>query len=62
MDVHNLRGCRDGDQKARTAYLAGGVDDLGGIVLVLIADDLAESVLDGGVVALNKVTVDELDR
>ncbi|KAK7189984.1 hypothetical protein PSPO01_03705 [Paraphaeosphaeria sporulosa] len=33
---------------ARAAYLAGGIDDLGGIFLVLVADDLAERVLDGG--------------
>jgi len=60
--VHGLRGCKGGDQKARAAYLAGGIDDLGRIFLILIADDLAERVLDGGVVALYKVTVDELHR
>src|SRR6478752_4723666 len=47
---------------ARAAYLAGGIDDLGGIFLVLVADDLAERVLDGGIVALDEVAVDELHR
>lgn len=46
----------------RAAYLAGGVDDLGGIFLGLVANDLAEGVLDGGVVALDKVAVDKLHR
>ena len=50
------------DQRKRNAYLAGRIDDLGGIFLVLVTDDLAKRVLDGGIVALHKVTVDKLDR
>lgn len=50
-----------GDER-RVAYLAGGIDNLGGIVLVLPLDDLAEGVFDGRVVTLNEVTVDKLDR
>lgn len=42
--------------------LAGGVDDLGGIFLALVADLLAECVLDGRVVALDKVSLDVTDR
>lgn len=42
------------------SYLTGGVDDLGGIVLALEFDDLAEGVLDGGVVALDEVAIDKL--
>lgn len=53
------RGNKEGEERA---YLAGGIDDLGGVVLVLIPDDFAEGVLDGGVVALDKVAVDELHR
>jgi hypothetical protein len=42
------------------AYLSSGIYDLGGIVLTLDPDHLAEGVLDGGVVALDKVAIDEL--
>jgi len=42
--------------------LASGVDDLGGKLLVLVPNDLAERVLDGRVVAVDKVAVDELHR
>ena len=41
--------------------LAGGVDDLDGEVLVAVADDFAEGVLDGGVVGVDEVAVDVLD-
>lgn len=41
-------------------YLAGGIDDFGSIVLALVADDLAERIFDGRVVALDKVAVYEL--
>jgi len=44
------------------SYLASGVDDLGGKLLVLVPNDLAERVLDGRVVAVDKVAVDELHR
>ena len=40
--------------------LAGGVDHLDGKVMVAVADDLAESVLDGRVVGVDKVAVDVL--
>jgi hypothetical protein len=43
------------------SYLAGGVDNLGREVLALVADLLAEGVLDGRVVALYKVAVDIAD-
>ena len=44
-----------------TTYLAGGVDDLGRIVLALEPDDLAEGVLYRGVVAFDEVAIDELN-
>jgi hypothetical protein len=47
--------------KDTVLVLASGVDDLGREILVLVPDDFAECVLDGGIVALHKVTVDELD-
>lgn len=40
--------------------LAGGVDHLDGKVMVAVADDLAESVLDGRVVGVDKMAVDVL--
>lgn len=46
----------------KTAYLSGGIDDLGRKLLVLVADHLAEGVLDGRIVALDKVAVHELHR
>jgi hypothetical protein len=45
----------------KAAYLTRGIDDLGREVLGLVADDFAEGVFDGGVVALDEVTIDELD-
>jgi len=42
--------------------LASRIDDLSRIVLVLVLDHLAESILDGRVVAVDKVPVDELHR
>lgn len=43
-------------------YLASSIDDLSCEILVLPLDHLAEGVLDGRVVAVDKVTVDELHR
>lgn len=43
-------------------YLAGGVDDFSGELLAFVLDDLAESVLNCRVVALDEVAVDKLDR
>lgn len=53
---------RHSPPKMLVTYLAGRVDDLGGIIHALVADDLAERVLDRGVVALDEVAVYELDR
>lgn len=47
--------------KDAVLVLAGSVDDLGREILVLIPDDFAEGILDGWIVALHEVTVDELD-
>jgi hypothetical protein len=47
---------------SRTTYLTGSINDLGRKLLVLIPDDFAEGVLDSRIVALDKVTVDELHR
>ena len=46
----------------KQTHLSSGIDDLGRKFLVLKLDDLGEGVLDGGIVALDKVPVDELDR
>lgn len=43
-------------------HLSSCVDDLRGEFLVLKLDDLGESVLDRGIVALDKMPVDELHR
>lgn len=42
-------------------YLTSCVDDLSGVLLVLVLDNLAESILNGGVVALDKVSINKLD-
>lgn len=42
------------------AYLSSSINDLGGKLLALVLDDRAESVLNGRVVALDKVVLDEL--
>lgn len=43
------------------SYLAGGVDNLGGKVLALKSNHLAEGVLNGWVIALDEVAVDKLN-
>ena len=43
-------------------YLARRVNDLGRKLLSLVLDNLAERVLNGRVIALNKVSIDELHR
>lgn len=45
-----------------STYLASSINDLGGVLLALVLDDLTEGVLDGGVVALYEMTVHELHR
>lgn len=42
--------------------LAGGIDNFSSIVLTLKSNDLAKGILDGGIVALDEVAVDELHR
>ncbi len=44
------------------AYLARGVDNLGRKVLSAVSDHFAESVLDGGIVAVYEMAVHELHR
>jgi hypothetical protein len=51
-----------GGEHENLAYLASGVDNLGSIVLVLPTDHLAKRILNSGIVAIDKVPVDELDR
>lgn len=43
------------------AYLSSSIDNLYGEVLVLVLDDLGEGVLNGGVIRIDKVAVDELN-
>ena len=47
--------------RAKT-YLAGGVDDVTVVVDALVVDGLVEDALDGGVVGLDKVVLDELNH
>ena len=49
-------------RKENLTYLSGCIDNLGGIVLVLVLDHFAKSVLNGGIVAVDEVAVDELHR
>ena len=55
VDANEVLGVEDA-----VFILAGGVDHLDGKVMVAVADDLAESVLDGRVVGVDKVAVDVL--
>jgi hypothetical protein len=43
------------------SYLTCGINDLGGEFLSLKLDNLAECVLNGGVVALNEMAIDKLN-
>lgn len=43
------------------AYLSGSVDNLYSKVLVLVLDDFGEGVLNGGVVRVDEVAVNELN-
>lgn len=49
-------------EKEVCKYLSSGVDDLGRKVLVLVANELAECVLYGRVIAVHEVAVDKLHR
>lgn len=55
-------GCACGVTKLQATYLAGGINDLGRKLLVLVPYDLAKRILDGWIIALDEVTVDELNR
>ncbi len=55
-ESENLEFCHD---KMR-AYLARGVDYLRRIVLTTVPDDLAECVLDSGIVAVHEVSIHKL--
>lgn len=43
------------------AYLSSCVDNLDSKILVLVLDDFGEGVLNGGVVRVDKMAVDELN-
>ena len=49
-------------EKKTSKYLSGCVDNLRGIVLVLVLDHLAKRVLNGRIVAVYKMAVDKLHR
>jgi hypothetical protein len=51
---------RDGG--VRETHLSSGIDDVEVEVLALVLDDLLERVLDGRVVGIYEMRVDELDR
>jgi len=59
-------GCGDRDamrgEKKTSKYLAGRVDNLSRIILVLVSYQLAECVLNSRIVAVDKVAVNELHR
>lgn len=44
------------------AYLTGSVDDLSRVFLALILDNFAKCVFNSWIIALDKMSVDELDR
>ena len=45
----------------QSTYLSSGVNDLSRVLLALVLDNFAEGVLNGRIVALNKVAIDELN-
>lgn len=51
-----------GSKRKMGKYLSCSIDNLGCIVLVLVANNLAKSILNGRIVAVDKVAVDELYR
>ena len=53
--------CGEG-KKSHVQYLSSRVDNLCCKLLVLIANHLAKSIFNGGIVAVDKVAVDELHR
>lgn len=54
---------RDAGRKEKgQMYLASSIDNLGRKFLILVFDHLAKRVLDGRIVAVYEVTVDELNR
>lgn len=55
MDSDKVLACHD-----TVLILSSCIYDLGCKFLALVLDDFAEGVLDGGIVAINKVIVDEL--
>lgn len=52
--------CADPRQRSLVAYLSSRIDNLGSVVLSLKPDHFAKGVLDGRVVALDEVAIDEL--
>lgn len=57
MDSDEMFGVQDA-----VLVLACGVDDFSGIILTLISNRLAKSVLNRGVVAVDEMAIDELNR
>ena len=55
------RACGGGTENHH-AYLSSCIDNLRREVLLLVSDNFAKRVLDGRVVALDEVAVNELDR
>jgi hypothetical protein len=53
---------RDAGRKKYAKYLTSRIDNLRRKVLVLIPDHLAECVLNGRIVAVDKVAIDKLHR
>lgn len=48
-------------RKACVTYLAGGVNDVALVFDAIEVDALGEGVLDGGIVRVDKLVLDELD-
>jgi len=58
---HLTRFCVAAPPSLQSSYLTSGVNNLSSIILPLVFHNLAERVFDGGVVAFDEMTVDELD-
>jgi hypothetical protein len=60
--VWSWAGLRDAGGKENLWYLSRRIDNLSRILLVLILDHLAESILNRRIVAVYEMTIDELHR
>ncbi len=60
LDLSQVYSTCDHGQGGNITYLTGSINNLGGVLLVLVLDDFTERILDGRVVALHEMAIYEL--